>query len=98
MKQGTKHDKNKPRWDLLPIKEVEDVVNVLTRGAQFYADDNWKKVTNKRKRYYAAAMRHLAAWKTGECIDKQFNLPHLAHAICCLLFLMWEDKRKGRVK
>jgi hypothetical protein len=34
---GVKHDKGKPQWDLLPWKEMEDVVKVLTFGASKYA-------------------------------------------------------------
>ena len=38
-----------------------------------------------------ACHRHLQAWWSGERLDKESGLPHLAHAVCCLLFLMWGD-------
>ena len=37
--EGRKDDHGKPRWDLLPWDEVEDVVKVLTKGAVKYEDD-----------------------------------------------------------
>ncbi len=83
----TKHDAEKPRWDLLPLEGVADVVDVLTFGARKYAPDNWRTVPEWRRRYYAAAMRHLVAWQRGERTDTESGLPHLAHAMCCLLFL-----------
>jgi hypothetical protein len=87
--EGRKFDDGKPRWDLLPFGPVEDVVRVLTFGAKKYADNNWQNVTPFRERYFSAAMRHIAAYKRGEWLDTDSNLPHLAHAICDLIFLMW---------
>jgi len=94
MIEGTKYDEDKPRWDLLPFTEVEKVVKVLTMGAKKYADDNWQVVEPYDKRYFAATMRHLTAWKSGEKIDSESDQTHLAHAVCCLLFIMWGDDNK----
>lgn len=88
---GIKFDQEKDRWDLLPFGPLRDVVRVLTFGARKYEVDNWKKIEDARRRYLAAAMRHLVAWEAREQIDADSGLPHLAHAACCLLFLMWFD-------
>ena len=88
---GAKHDNGKARWDLLPWRQVASVVDVLTVGAQKYAPENWKLVQDARARYFAAAHRHLAAWQEGQLLDPETRLPHLSHAVCCLLFLMWFD-------
>lgn len=93
-KPGIKYDQEKPRYDLLPAEPIDDVVKVLTVGAKKYADDNWKHVEPYEQRYYAAALRHIQAWKMGEKMDKETGLPHMAHAICCLLFIAWKDKNK----
>lgn len=90
---GVKYDQDKPRWDLLPLEEVEDVVKVLTFGSKKYEDDNWKKIENIQDRYFAATMRHLRAQRSGEEVDPETGQSHLAHAICCLLFMAWEEKR-----
>ncbi len=87
---GNKFDSSKPRWDLLPWNELEEVVKVITFGAAKYSDNNWKKVSPK-ERYLAAAFRHLSARAKGNQKDPETGLPHLAHCICCLLFLMWHD-------
>lgn len=88
----TKHDGEKPRWDLLPTEAVGQIVDVLTFGARKYAPDNWRTVPEWRRRYFAAALRHLVAWWGGERADAESGLPHLAHAGCCLLFLASLDK------
>lgn len=93
--EGIKFDSGKPRWGLLPFREVREVVDVLTFGAQKYSDDNWQNV-RPTNRYIDAAFRHITAWLTGEKKDAESGISHLAHAICCLLFLMWfdnEDKK-----
>ena len=89
-KIGLKLDSEKPRWELLPLKTVEDIVKVMTYGAKKYAPNNWKLVEPK-ERYLAAALRHITAWQSGEIIDPESGLPHLAHALTSLLFLHWKD-------
>ena len=88
---GVKHDSGKPRFSLLPIAQVLQVVEVLEFGAKKYASDNWKKVDNQREHYFNAAQRHLLAWWQGEKKDPETGLSHLAHVVCCVLFLMWGD-------
>jgi len=88
---GDKYDNDKVRWDLLLWDEVEDVAKVLTYGAKKYEDYNWIAVPEAQDRYFAAAHRHIKAWRSDESLDSGSGLPHLAHAVCCLLFLMWFD-------
>jgi hypothetical protein len=96
--KGVKFDQGKPRWDLLPIREVEQVVKVLTAGAGKYADDNWQLVVaDNPGRCIAAAYRHLAAWRQGEILDPETGLSHLAHAACNLFFLLWNDNEEDDI-
>ena len=91
---GKKEDLGKTRWDLLPTGTVRSIAQVLTFGAGKYGDNNWQGLPNARSRYYAAAQRHLDAWwADGEVTDPESGLPHLAHAACCLLFLIWLDNK-----
>ena len=90
---GTKNDQGKLRWDLLPFGSVREIVKVLTYGARKYSPDNWKSVPNPRNRYFAATMRHLDAWWEGEKVDDETGYSHLAHAGCCLLFLLYFEKK-----
>lgn len=93
---GRKDDEGKDRWDLLPWKEVGEVVAVLTFGAEHYGADNWQAVPAPRRRYVAAVMRHVVAWQTGERTDATTGRSHLAHAVACLLFLMWFDNNSAK--
>lgn len=90
---GKKFDSTKIKWNLLPWAEVEEVARVMTYGAVKYAPDNWKIVPEAKERYFAAAIRHIIAWQKGQKIDTESKHHHLSHAICCLLFIMWFDKR-----
>lgn len=90
--KGRKDDQGKPRWALLPVEPIEEVVKVLTIGAEKYEDFNWQKVPRARMRYISAAFRHFTAWIKGEKNDRETGLSHLAHSMCCLIFLMWFDK------
>ena len=94
LKVGVKFDGDKPRWSLLPFEALSEVVDVLTSGAKKYAPDNWKYVPNAEERYVDAAMRHFTAWIAGEKKDPETGKSHLAHVMCCVLFLMWFEKKK----
>jgi hypothetical protein len=101
--QGEDTNEMKPRWSLLPWREVEEVVKVLTAGASEYADFNWQKV-EPRSRYVDALLRHFKNWYVDkEPFDKDLKekqnieVSHLACLICNALFLMWHDN-KERVK
>jgi len=92
---GIKYDGGKLIWSLLPLETLRDVVRVLMFGAKKYAPDNWKYVLPK-ERYFDACLRHLDAWQTEEKHDPETKLNHLAHAICCLIFLLWHDKHEEK--
>lgn len=90
-KIGIKYDNQKIRFDLVPAQAEEDIAKVLTTGALKYDDNNWCHLENIKDRYYAAARRHISSWRKGEINDPETGLPHLAHAACCIMFLMSED-------
>jgi hypothetical protein len=92
---GRKFDQDKPRLELLPPLALIEVSKVLTEGAKKYAVNNWKHVPDLQNRYTGAALRHILAEMSGEEIDRDFNLPHMAHAICCLMFKL-EDYLEKR--
>ncbi len=89
--EGFKADAGKDQWRLLPWRALREVVRVLTAGAVKYDPDNWKLVPHARDRYTDALFRHITAWIDGERRDPETGLHHLAHACCCLLFLLHFD-------
>lgn len=91
VKTGSKQDAGKLRYDLMPVDAEQMVVQVLTHGAEKYGAENWRHVPESSRRYYAAARRHLEAWRGGELFDAESGQQHLSHAICCLLFLLQFD-------
>ena len=87
--EAKKYDADKPDWTLLPISAIISIIKVLEFGAKKYKRDQWKGVPDARRRYLAAAFRHLGAVSDGEWLDSESGLPHIAHSACCLLFLLW---------
>lgn len=85
---GMKFDQEKPRMGLLPPYSLEEISKVLTFGAKKYLPHNWKYVDGAESRYIDAAMRHINAFNQGEQNDPESGLPHLAHALCCLMFVL----------
>lgn len=92
---GRKFDAGKLDYTLVPWDGLEEVVKVLEFGARKYARDNWQHVEGGMQRYQAAAFRHLIAYNQGEKVDQETGLSHLAHAGCCLLFLLSLEKSNG---
>jgi hypothetical protein len=89
--KGRKFDGGKLEYGLLPPLALEETVKVLTFGAQKYERDNWQKVPDAKRRYFDALQRHVWAWKQGEQFDPESGIHHLAHAMCCLMFLYEHD-------
>lgn len=90
---GRKDDADKLRWSLIPMGTIHDMIDVLEYGALKYGEDNWKRVPQANQRYYDAAMRHIDAWWSGEKRDQETDASHLAHAMCCIAFLMYLEKQ-----
>jgi hypothetical protein len=93
---GRKFDGNKLEYGLLPPLALEETVKVLTFGAQKYERDNWQKVPDSKRRYFDALQRHMWAWKQGEQNDHESGINHLAHAMCCLMFLYEHDVKYSK--
>lgn len=87
-RSGRKDDAGKLRHSLIPPGTTEAVLQVLEHGAAKYGDHNWMEVDDAETRYYDAAMRHLLTWWSGDPLDDESHLPHLAHAIASLTFLL----------
>ena len=91
----------KARWDLIPVSALREVASVLTFGAAKYDDDNWKRGfedpkqhAESVKQYRRAAIEHIQAVVDQGPLDtgkKGSGLHHYAHAICCCLFLLWDE-------
>lgn len=96
--KGRKDDNGKPQMSLLPFMAIIPIVRVLEYGASVYGKDNWQRVEGGQKRYLDACFRHLAAWSDGEGEDKESGLSHLAHAGCCVLFLLWLELSEKEAK
>lgn len=83
---GMKLDDGKMRYDLIPAIATEGLAAVLTYGAKKYKPNNWRSVNPER--YVAAFERHWQAYISGEMLDAESGLPHLAHCMTNLAFLL----------
>lgn len=86
--EGRKLDGGKVIMGAIPPDAELAVARVLTFGAEKYARDNWRKVPDMDVRYMDAALRHLNAYRRGEQVDAESGESHLAHAACCIMFLL----------
>jgi hypothetical protein len=93
---GRKFDGGKLQYGLLPPLALKATVEILTFGAEKYEPDNWKFVPDSKRRYFDAMQRHLWAWKEGEQDDPETGKNHLAHAMCCLMFLYEHDVKYSK--
>jgi hypothetical protein len=89
---GRKFDGGKLQYGLLPPLALRETVKVLTYGAEKYEPDNWRRVPDGPRRYFDAAQRHMWAYKEGEMYDPETGVNHLAHALCCIMFMLDLDE------
>lgn len=83
---GLRFNEGKLRYDLVHPKALEDMVKVLTFGAEKYKSRNWERGMDWTK-VIASLKRHIAAWEQGEDYDKETGLFHMAHAASNVHFL-----------
>ena len=100
---SVKFDNGKPPLGLIPRQALEAEAQVLAFGAEKYGRDNWRGGM-AWSRLLDAALRHITAFVDGEDLDPETGLSHLAHARCCLAFLITyaelglgtDDRHTGR--
>lgn len=87
MDQNIKKDAGKPRCDLVPPEWCIAMAKVLTFGLKKgYEENSWVYV--EKKRYVASTLRHFYAYQSGELTDPESGLPHLAHVLTNIGFLL----------
>jgi hypothetical protein len=86
-----KFDTDKLPLHLLSTEAMNQTAAVLKFGAIKYAEHNWRKGF-AWSRPLSAAMRHITAFNDGEDKDPESGLSHLAHAACCIMFLLEFEK------
>ena len=88
-----KFDATKVRVDLLPIEPMMQIATVFGFGAKkFFAKSYRQGETVVWSRTYGSIMRHMMAFWSGEDKDPESGLSHLAHAACCIMFLLEFEK------
>ena len=92
MTEGRKYDDEKAPIDLIPPELLTATAAVLHYGARKYEPRNWEKGM-RWGRVFAALMRHMWAWWSGEKTDPETNMSHLWHAACCIAFLIAYESR-----
>lgn len=70
-----------------PVRALESTVRVLEFGAKKYAKGNWAKGMPWSV-CFTCTMSHLSKAFQGEENDEESGLPHTAHAMCNMLFLL----------
>ncbi len=92
---GIKFDTQKTQPGLLYkdlVNACAAVIRVLDLGAKKYSRANYLKVEDVR--YEEAMLRHLQAYFQGEAVDPESGESHLAHVVCCVMFML-EKKARG---
>lgn len=89
MNEALKSDEGKPMWQLMPFRSLNEIAKILTFGCKKYGAHNWEKGDMAfTERLIGASYRHLQKYMTGEIIDPETNINHLAHSACNLLMAL----------
>lgn len=88
MSGGLRYNDGKLPYHLLSDIAIQEIVRVLGKGAEKYAERNWERGLKWDSQCCASLQRHLAAWKMGEDNDPETGLSHLAHIATNAMFLL----------
>lgn len=94
--EAKKNDRldDKPRWELLPLEDIEDVVKVYTAGAKKYGPDQWQNLPDGYRRYKAALFRHILEYEKGNWLDNETGCIHLAQVVWNAIAMLHIEKNK----
>lgn len=81
-------DNPKDPLELIPPQFLLALAAVLQHGKVKYAANNWMRGMSFTV-VFGSILRHLFAWFAGRDTDKESGLPHLHHAACGLMFLIF---------
>lgn len=98
--QSVKNDykDHKLRWDLLPLKEIEDIVKVYTAGADKYGPNKWQGLPDGYNRYKGAMLRHLMEYEKGNVVDEETDCLHLAAVAWNAIAMLYCSKQSKESK
>lgn len=85
--RADRYNAGKPQFSVLPWYALLEVAKVAEMGSRKYAPNNWKKGFPASE-LEDSALRHYAAWKSGEDLDSESKLFHLAHWAWNVLVLL----------
>ena len=85
--KAVKLDGGKPPLSLIDRQALEEIAHVMRFGAGKYGRHQWRTGI-EYSRLLDAALRHLYAFADGEDLDAESGLSHIAHAGCCVVFLL----------
>lgn len=85
-KEGLRYNEGKLRFDLVHPWAHEQMINVLTKGAEKYSSRNWEQGMAWSK-VIASLKRHLNAIEKGEDYDSETGELHASHLACNAHFL-----------
>lgn len=74
-------------YALIPVEALAEIARVYGYGAKKYEPNNWRRGYTWSLSY-SAMQRHLNAFWSGEELDPESGLPHLAHAGFHILTLL----------
>lgn len=85
--KALKYDEGKAPLSMVSRELMEAMARVRHFGAQKYKRGNWRRGF-LFTRSIDAALRHIAAFNSGEDMDPESKESHIAHAMCCLEHLL----------
>lgn len=78
----------------------QGVTSAFEHGAKKYAPRDWEKFGSSPAEaidiYLAAAKRHMLSVLSGDDVDAESGLRHLAHVGACALLLVWLEEQVGK--
>lgn len=86
----------KPRLSLVPPVGLIYAALAMANGADRYGPYNWREKKVQTMIYLEAAMRHILSYQDGEECAKDSGVPHLGHALACLLIII-DAKETGNL-